>query len=118
MTDQLDWKPEYEREIRRGIAARDEGNEGMARVCARRAAGVLVRAHFDRGGRKPNGMSVINLLRALRDSDDGPEKVRELASYFILQITEDHVLPGDIDLIAEAERLQAALFPDEPESKK
>jgi len=118
MTDQPDWKPEYEREIRRGIAARDEGNEGMARVCARRAAGVLVRAHFNRGGRKPNGMNVLNLLRALRDSDDGPENVRELAGHFILQITEDHVLPGDIDLIDGAERLRAALFPAEQESKK
>jgi hypothetical protein len=108
-----DWESSYEREILRGTAARTGGNEGMARVCARRAAGVLVRAYFDRSGRGAGGMSVLNLLTALRDSTVPPPGARELAGHFILQITEDHALPGDVDLIADAARLKEFLFPEE-----
>ena len=35
-----DWKVEVETEFERAKAARARGNEGQARVCARRAAGI------------------------------------------------------------------------------
>ena len=108
-----DWLTNYEHEIRRGTAARRDGNEGMARVCARRAAGELVRAHIKRTGLVPAGASVLNLLKALRDAEETPADVSELAGHFILQITEDHVLPGDVDLLSDAERLREALFPED-----
>ena len=57
------------------------------------------------------GGSALNLLRALRDSTETTDEIRELAGLFILQITEDHVLPGDVDLLAEVKRLREVLFP-------
>ena len=37
-----DCKIKYDQEINRAEKARQDGNEGMARVCARRAAGIVV----------------------------------------------------------------------------
>jgi hypothetical protein len=34
------WQERYQNELERGEQARRDGNEGMARVCARRAAGL------------------------------------------------------------------------------
>ena len=84
----------------------------MARVCARRAAGAIVRAYYEQQGVQPAGSSVLNHIRTLRDSAEAPEHVRKSAGRFLLQITPEHVLPGDVDLIAEVGLLQAALFPD------
>ncbi|NUM48429.1 MAG: hypothetical protein HUU38_27285, partial [Anaerolineales bacterium] len=42
------WKDQYFSELQRGQQARAEGNEGMARVCARRAAGEVIRAYYQR----------------------------------------------------------------------
>ncbi|HUF39427.1 MAG TPA: hypothetical protein VMN57_12955 [Anaerolineales bacterium] len=113
MTDKPDWEIRFEAELRRAAEARRAGNEGMARVCARRAAGVVVRAYFDRSGWVPRGMSALNLLRALRDADAESEQTRTLAGHFLLQITEDHLLPGEIDLLAGAEQLKETLFPED-----
>ena len=110
MLERSGWHSRYEAELQRGVTARAEGNEGMARVCARRAAGVLVRAYFERSGRAAHGRSVLNLLRMLADAAAESDEIRELAGLFVLQITEDHVLPGDIDLLDAAERLREALF--------
>ncbi len=41
-----EWESNFEAEIRHAQEARDQGNEGKARVCARRAAGVVIGAYF------------------------------------------------------------------------
>lgn len=106
------WESEFDREYRRGQRARAENNEGMARVCARRAAGVLVEAYFRRRGWPVPPGSVMNHLRMLRDAEDEvPAPVRELAGHFLLQITEEHILPGEVDLLEDVGKLRAALFP-------
>ena len=112
MNGNKSWRERADVELTRGIRARAEGNEGMARVCARRAAGIIVAAYYTARGAAPPGSSVLNHLRALRDSEDVSKAVRDSAGRFLLQITPEHVLPGDVDLIAEVEQLRAALFPD------
>ena len=118
MNETGNWRERANVELARGIRARKEGNEGMARVCARRAAGIIIAAYYAAEGAPPPGSSVLNHLRALRDSPDASDAVRETAARFLLQITPDHVLPGDVDLIAEVERLRDALFPEADSQKK
>lgn len=102
---------QFDKELDRARNARSHGNEGMARVCARRAAGVVVRAYYAARGRSLPGASVLNHLRALYEAADEPEAVREVARHFSLRITPEHELPEDVDLIADVEWLARALFP-------
>lgn len=111
MNGSEDWQREFEHEYTRGAAARAAGNEGMARVCARRAAGVVVRAYYLQKGWALSGKNVLNHLRDLAGSDTEPAAVREAAGHFYLRITPEHVLPEDVDLLADARWLKEALFP-------
>jgi hypothetical protein len=106
----LEWLPKYQRELARGHQARLEGNEGMARVCARRAAGEVVREYFRRENLLLPDPSALNLLRNLGRSEQVSPRVRDVAAHFVWQITTDHVLPGDVDLLAEVQWLKKELL--------
>ena len=50
-TFDMTYPDEVEKEVKRGRQAKEDGNVGMARVCARRAAGVAIRLWKDKRGR-------------------------------------------------------------------
>ena len=105
-----EWFFKYRRELDRGHRARQEGNEGMARVCARRAAGELVREYFHRHNIPVSSPSALNLLKILAQATEVSPRVREIATHFVWQITTEHILPGDVDLLAEIEWLEKELL--------
>ena len=110
LTVSHDWKPKYLRELQRGEQARAEGNEGMARVCARRAAGVVVREYFHRQNISMPKPGALNALKILSQSEQVSLRVRDIAVHFVWQITTEHLLPGDVDLLAEARWLANELL--------
>ena len=112
MKNSAAWQLDFEKEVDRAQKAREEGNEGMARVCSRRAAGVVVRAYYAFRGKTLKGASVLNHLRAIYESDNEPEDVKSVCRHFTLRITPDHLLPEDIDLIEDVIWLKATLFPE------
>ncbi len=107
-----DWKTALNEELRRAEAARARGNEGQARVCARRAAGIAIREYLRRRGTPVSDASAYRLLTLLRDSPELAPDLREAAAHLTLRVTEAFTLPVDTDLIAEARKLCAALLPD------
>jgi hypothetical protein len=107
------WLLKYHSEIQRGEQARMKGNEGMARVCARRAAGEVVREYFQRQNFPLSKPSALNALKTLSQSDQASPRVREIATHFVWQITTEHLLPGNVDLLAEVKWLANELL-DEP----
>ena len=110
------WKTKFEAEIRQAEAARASGNEGMARVCARRAAGQALGEYFSRQGLPSRGPSAYDHLRSLASLPEIPEQVRTVAQHFLVRITPEHTLPVEADLIAEARWLAETLldYPDPP----
>jgi len=104
------WKPKYTSEIQRGEQARAEGNEGMARVCARRAAGEVIREYFQRQNLAQSKPSALNALKILSQSDQVSPRVREISTHFVWQITTEHILPGDVDLLVEVRWLAKELL--------
>ncbi len=104
-------------ELARGAAARQDGLEGRARVCARRAAGAAIREYLELRGLQAPGSSVYDLLAYLQDLADIPGKipakisrdVRRAAENFLARVNEDYTLPGDVDLLAEAAWLAEVL---------
>jgi hypothetical protein len=97
-------------EFERAEAARARGNEGQARVCARRAAGMAAREYFARRGyavRSPSAMDLLNLL--MEEPLLSPD-LKQSAAYLTLRVNEAFKLPVNVDLIAEARKLCEGLL--------
>jgi hypothetical protein len=108
-----DWKKVFEKELQMAAEARARGNEGQARVCARRAAGVAVREYFLRRGISSHVSSAFDLLRALLDIPELPDEARRAAEYLTLRVNEEFKLPVNADLVEEARTLCKSLLPGE-----
>jgi hypothetical protein len=104
------WKIVFDQEMEQAEAARASGNEGKARVCARRAAGIVIREYFSRTGIPFAPHSAYQNLLYLKAYPDTSRRVQEVAGYFLERITPDHTLPVEADLIAEARWLALELL--------
>ena len=91
-------------------AARQAGNEGRARVCARRAAGLAAAAYLQSLGAAPDTPSAYDSLKALTACPQAPKEAQDIAGRFLIRVTPDFELPAPIDLIQEARRLASSLF--------
>jgi HEPN domain-containing protein len=101
---------QLEREFALAEQARARGNEGQARVCARRAAGIAIREYLLRQGIQPRSTSAYDLLNLLKDDPLLSPDLKLLADHLTLRVTEEFKLPIEADLIAEARQLCAALL--------
>lgn len=106
----MDWKTRFEHEMSMALEARSRGNEGQARVCARRAAGAAVREYFLRRGLPAGSSSAFDLLKQLQDLPELPEKARNAAAHLTLRVNEEFNLPVEVDLMEEARALAADLL--------
>lgn len=104
------WRSRANAEIEQAEKARSNGNEGMARVCARRAAGIIIGEYLDREGISQTGRSAYARLKILRDLPSLSEEIQEVAGHFLVRINPDHSLPLDVDLIAEVHWLAKTLL--------
>ena len=118
MNPNADWKNIFDAEIRQAEEARLKGNEGMARVCARRAAGALVGEYFIRLGIKGGGSSGVgwdpasayDRLRSLSELPGISSQVAQSANLLLRRVTVEHTLHVEADLIAEARWLRQELL--------
>jgi len=109
-----DWESTFIAEIDQANAARQAGKEGMARVCARRAAGIVAAEYLRRRSLPNLGPSVYERLKYLKSLDDLPAGVPEVIEHFLIRVRPDHTLPVDADLIDEAHWLADALLEKRP----
>lgn len=94
-----------EKEIEKAIHARKNGNEGQARVCARRAAGLAVRKYFEKKEIPIYHKSAYELLISIIQQPNIPSIARENAIHLTLRVSESFKLPDEIDLIDDARSL-------------
>jgi len=107
-----DWKNELMVEFEHADEARARDNEGRARVCARRAAGIAIREYLARQGRPIPNSSAYNLLRQLRDEPGlSPELIRA-CDFLTLRVNKEFKLPVEMDLVSEARKLCQGLLTD------
>lgn len=97
-----DWKSEIETEFARATQARQRNNEGQARVCARRAAGIAVREYLSRRGIRPPSTSAYDLLNLVKEDPEFPTDLKPMAEHLTIRVNEEFKLPVDVDLVAEA----------------
>jgi hypothetical protein len=108
-----DWRTRFAREMAMAEAARAQGNEGKARVCARRAAGIVAEAYMQRSGVSTPHMTAYDRVAFLRNWPDLPEGVAEVIDHMMLRVNENYELPVDVDLVAEARWLAETLLGEE-----
>jgi hypothetical protein len=101
----MNWKNTFDQEIRMAMDARAQGKEGQARVCARRAAGAVVREYFLRTGRPVRSASAYDLIKDLLNIPNLSSGVFQAAENLTLRVTEEFVLPVDVDLVESARLL-------------
>ncbi len=105
----MDWQTQIQHEFERAEGARARGNEGQARVCARRAAGIAAREYLSRRGQSVRTPSAYDLLNLLAEDPRLSADLRQAAAYLTLRVTEEFKLPVAVDLVAEAKKLVDAL---------
>jgi HEPN domain-containing protein len=97
-----DWQTKIQAEFERALQARQRNNEGQARVCARRAAGIAVREYLSRRGIRPPSLSAYDLLNLIKQEPDLPPDLKQIADHLTVRVTEEFKLPVEADLVAEA----------------
>ena len=96
---------EIEREMQRAEEARRVGNQGKARVCARRAAGWAIGAWRAEQSPKTRIESVLTHLQAISDEEAHPPAIQAAAEHLTLRITAEHLLPVDAAPLEDAQLL-------------
>lgn len=106
----MDWKTALDMESTRAEQARRENNEGMARVCARRAAGHAAGEFLRRLGLADASPSAYDRLQLICALPDIPPVVVDAAQHLLVRLTPEHTLPVEADLINEAIVLRKQLL--------
>ncbi|MDP1714179.1 MAG: hypothetical protein Q8L41_05480 [Anaerolineales bacterium] len=101
----MDWKLQIQKEFDNAERSRSRSNEGQARVCARRAAGIAIREYLTRRGRRIPSSSAYDLLNLLKEDALLPPDLKLVADHLTVRVTEAFKLPVEADLIAEARLL-------------
>jgi hypothetical protein len=107
------WQREFDRELETGYAARANNHEGKARVCARRALGIVIGEYFRHRGLPLSGTSIQERIAALIDLDVLPDQTRAVIDHFLVKVDEEYRLPIDSDLLAESVWLVDQILPEE-----
>lgn len=110
MVTEINWKLEYQREIEHATAVREAGNEGMARVCARRAAGIIIGEYLRRNGYTNISTSIFDQLSFFISLPGIESQCQDIASHLLMKVNSDHSLPNDVDLISDAHWLAENLL--------
>jgi hypothetical protein len=93
---------QIEKEFATAKHAQEIGNDGMVRVCARRAAGVAIGYWLERNPRASWGMDAMNRLKNLQRDAMIPIDVRDAAARLTTKITEQFTSPFPTDPIHDS----------------
>ena len=85
--------------------ARLDGNEGLARVCSRRAAIAAVQGYAGAHDIPIKNLKGIHVLEWCAINESIPTTARGNAARLLTRVDEDFTLPSDLDLIIEATQL-------------
>jgi hypothetical protein len=113
MTEGPVWEIRFQAEIDHAEKARAEGNEGRARVCARRAVGIVLGEYFRRNQFTFESPSAYDRLRFAEKMPDIPSGLLAMFQHFLIRVSPDYTLPVESNLIAEARQIRSILLKEE-----
>lgn len=92
------------RELEMALISRQQGNEGRARVCARRAAGAAAKEFLIRKGIVSYHLNAWDALNFLAQ-EDFPVEIQPSLRILTMRLDENFSLPVEADVIQEAQKL-------------
>ena len=92
-------------ELEKARSARSNGNEGMSRVLARRAAGLSIRAYLQERNEALSELSLNKLIKEESVRNLLPPIIHEELDRLCMRVDENYQLPSDMDLIADAQTI-------------
>jgi len=98
----------FELEIQHARSSRSCGMEGRARVCARRAAAILVRDYLQNHGGIPVQMNDLQILSLLAKKAPSSQ-ISALLTGYLEQVDPMYHLASGADLIADLDKLATLL---------
>jgi len=104
-----DLRQSIEKEMENAERARRNSNEGMARVCARRAAGLAAQDFLKRQGVQIRKGSAYDALKLLVTYPGLAPELYAAAGHLTMPVSKEFTLPEDVDLIADARNLIGGL---------
>jgi len=104
------WKTNFINELETAKVAREAGNEGKARVCARRAAGIAIGEYLYQKKLPTTGPSAYDRLVYIATLPGLSARVRRISEHLTLRVNEDFKLPIKADLISECYELVELLL--------
>jgi hypothetical protein len=90
------WDEQIEQELAKAAAGLQEGNDGLARVCARRAVALGAQNLVQRSGAKTWPADVMNQLQKIQEEEMFPVDVKEAAQLGGLKPTLELHWPHEI----------------------
>ena len=90
-------------ELSRAKQAVNEGNIGMARVCARRACGSAIAFWLQINPRDSYGESAMNQLKSIQSDDTIPKEVKDAAERLTIKVADQTTSPISDDPITDSE---------------
>jgi hypothetical protein len=104
-----DLQKAIEKELENAEGARQRENEGMARVCARRAAGLAAQEFLKHQGVQIRRGSAYDALKLLVSYPGLAPEMQAAAAHLTATVSQEFTLPENVDLIADARNLIGGL---------
>lgn len=101
------WKEKITQELVSASEGRNNGNEGLARVCSRRAVGWAIQAYYQNNGLDLQTTSALECIKFMYSDQETPRKTKKVLGYFLQRVVKDSTdgesyWPVDVDLIIES----------------
>ncbi|MEC4675179.1 MAG: hypothetical protein VST68_13400 [Nitrospirota bacterium] len=98
----MNWREQIEQELAKAATGLREGNDGLARVCARRAVALGAQNRMERSGVSAPPADAMHQLRKIQEDEEFPLWVREVAQRLLTKVTQRDQVPMSTDPIADA----------------
>lgn len=104
--------PRIAKELSTGTQAWIDGNQGKARVCARRAVAIAVETWWAKRGERQRSADAMGYLRRIQEQATFPLSVRQAAERLTTAVTRRHDAPFTTDPISDASLIISHLAAD------
>ena len=98
----MHWQEQVEQELRKAAEGLQSGNDGLARVCARRAVAVAMHQWVAQQDRLASQGDAIHQLRTIQEHPTFPLSIKEAAQRLLTKVTDQERLPMTTNPITDA----------------